>query len=102
VVGIVARLPGRDVGVSRHGSVIAGESWAAPMQRMPLPAAPGGRGQAPRHDAVPDAETWGHYVPTLLGRRCDVFCRCDESRALPPLYGTVPVGAEREAYPHGG
>jgi erythromycin esterase len=40
---------------SHHGSVIAGDSWGAPEQRMPLPPARGGSVEALLHDAVPDA-----------------------------------------------
>jgi erythromycin esterase-like protein len=118
---------------SHHGSVIAGDSWGAPMQRMPLPPARDGSVEALLHDAVPDAtalfvvppsapdwlvretphravgvvyrphaERWGNYVPTVLGRRYDAFCWFDESRALSPLHGAAPVGAEMETYPYGG
>jgi erythromycin esterase len=40
---------------SHHGSVIAGESWGAPVQRMPLPPARGGSVESLLHDALPDA-----------------------------------------------
>ncbi|TFV59564.1 erythromycin esterase family protein [Geodermatophilus sp. DF01-2] len=40
---------------SHHGSVIAGDSWGAPMQRMPLPPARDGSTEALLHDAVPQA-----------------------------------------------
>ena len=40
---------------SHHGSVIAGGSWGAPMERMPLPPARRGSVEALLHDAVPDA-----------------------------------------------
>jgi erythromycin esterase-like protein len=118
---------------SHHGSVVAGDSWGAPMQRMPLPPARGGSVEALLHDAVPDAtalfvvppaapdwlvrstphravgvvyrpqaERWGNYVPTVLGRRYDAFCWFDESRALSPLAGTHAAGGELETFPHGG
>jgi erythromycin esterase len=117
---------------SHHGSVIAGDSWGAPMQRMPLPPARPGSVEALLHDAVPDAsalfvfpaeqpawltrdvphravgvvyhpdaERWGNYVPTVMGRRYDAFCWVDESRALTPLAGTHARGAEMETFPSG-
>jgi len=33
----------------------------------------------------PEAERWGNYVPTVLGRRYDAFCWFDESTSLNPL-----------------
>ena len=122
------------VGFGSHsGSVIAGDSWGALVQRMPLPPARGGSVEALLHDAVPDAtalfvappaapdwmvremphravgvvyrpqaERWGNYVPTVLGRRYDAFGWIDESRALSPLAGTHPRGLELETFPSGG
>jgi erythromycin esterase len=114
---------------SHHGSVIAADSWGAPMQWMSLPPARRGSVEdllhtcaqasalfvfppelpqwlaAERdHRAVgvvyhPGAERWGNYVPTVLGRRYDSFCWFDESRALAPLHAAHPTGAEMEAYP---
>lgn len=49
----------------------------------------------------PQAERWGNYVPTVLGRRYDVFCWLDETRALDPLHGTREHGGERETWPSG-
>ena len=44
------------VGFGSHsGSVIAGDSWGAPMERMPLPPARPGSVEALRRDAVPGA-----------------------------------------------
>jgi erythromycin esterase-like protein len=40
---------------SHHGSVVAGDSWGAPMRRMPLPPARDGSVEALLHDAVADA-----------------------------------------------
>lgn len=34
----------------------------------------------------PDAERWGNYVPTVLGRRYDAFCWVDQTTALHPLH----------------
>ena len=49
----------------------------------------------------PQAERWGNYVPTVLGRRYDAFCWFDETRALSPLPQAHPVGGEKETWPHG-
>jgi erythromycin esterase len=49
----------------------------------------------------PDAERWGNYVPTVLGRRYDAFLWFDETRALAPLAGVSAQGDEREAWPFG-
>ena len=44
------------VGFGSHsGSVVAGDSWGAPMARMPLPPARPGSVEALLHDTVPDA-----------------------------------------------
>jgi erythromycin esterase-like protein len=101
---------------SHHGSVIAGEAWEAPMERMRVP--PGRRGswedvlhQANPVDKLlifddedksgPMARTRGHraigvvyhpeyeagnYVPTVLPRRYDAFLFLDETHALAPLH----------------
>ena len=37
----------------------------------------------------PDAERWGNYVPTVLGRRYDAFCWFRSTRALEPLDGSA-------------
>jgi erythromycin esterase-like protein len=50
----------------------------------------------------PDAERWGNYVPTVLGRRYDAFLWFDETTALTPLAGAEPGGDERETWPFGG
>jgi erythromycin esterase len=49
----------------------------------------------------PDAERWGNYVPTVLGRRYDAFLWFDETRALAPLTQVAAEGGEREAWPVG-
>jgi erythromycin esterase len=50
----------------------------------------------------PEAERWGNYVPTVLGRRYDAFLWFDETRALEPLAGALPRGDELETWPFGG
>ncbi|MDK3256855.1 erythromycin esterase family protein [Blastococcus capsensis] len=55
---------------SHHGSVIAGDSWGAPMQRMPLPPARRGSTEALLHDAVVDASAlfvFPRELPRWLG-----------------------------------
>jgi erythromycin esterase len=49
----------------------------------------------------PQAERWGNYVPTVLGRRYDAFCWFDESRALQPLAGTQAHVGTMETFPTG-
>jgi len=49
----------------------------------------------------PEAERWGNYVPTVLGRRYDAFCWFDQTTALEPLAGTHPDVREAEAWPSG-
>lgn len=49
----------------------------------------------------PEAERWGNYVPTVLGRRYDAFLWFDSTRSLDPLPGTHPHGGELETWPSG-
>ena len=49
----------------------------------------------------PEAERWGNYVPTVLGRRYDAFLWFDRTRGLSPLPGLRPAGHELETWPHG-
>ncbi len=49
----------------------------------------------------PDAERWGNYVPTVLGRRYDAFCWFDQTRAVSPCADVHPTGGEWETWPHG-
>lgn len=50
----------------------------------------------------PEAERWGNYVPTRIGRRYDCLLWFDETRALEPLGGVHPQGEEMETWPYGG
>ncbi|PZE19820.1 erythromycin esterase family protein [Paenibacillus xerothermodurans] len=103
------------VGFGTHrGTVIAGQEWGAPAERMVVPPgrpnswedmlheAGGGENrillidrQAPelqqriRHRAIgvvyhPRFEA-GNYVPSIMGERYDAFIHIDESSALEPL-----------------
>jgi erythromycin esterase len=49
----------------------------------------------------PEAERWGNYVPSVLGRRYDAFLWFDRTRGLSPLQGVRPGGRELETWPHG-
>ena len=49
----------------------------------------------------PDAERWGNYVPTVLGRRYDAFLWFDETRALTPLHRPAHQSREQETWPTG-
>ena len=99
---------------SYGGSVIAGSSWGAPMQAMPVPDAEQDSWEdvlhrvAPQnhllifdhpdqfadwrsHRAIgvvynPAHERLGNYVPSRLSRRYDAFLYIDRSHALHPLH----------------
>jgi erythromycin esterase len=101
---------------SHHGSVIAGQAWGAPMERMQVPEArpdtwedalhragaedkllllenerSGPFMETRGHRAIgvvydPMYERWGNYVPTVLPLRYDAFVFADISRALHPLH----------------
>jgi erythromycin esterase len=115
---------------SHRGSVIAGRSWGAPMERMPVPEAEArswedvfhaavGRdawvltsrlpaaARVPRgHRAIgvvydPRSERYGNYVPTDLPRRYDAFVHVDESRALHPLHVPPSEAGPPDTYPWG-
>jgi erythromycin esterase len=136
-VGQLARERwGRDnvvlVGFSSHqGSVIAGEEWGAPMQRMPVPPARQGSWEDLLHDVGaedqllvlqdleqapgideprghraigvvynPERESYGNYVPTVLGFRYDALLHIDETYALRPLHmEPVESGDLPDTYP---
>lgn len=101
---------------SHHGSVIAGDSWGAPMQRMDVPEGRAGSWEdvlyqtgndqllifdpeklsdefqtVRGHRAIgvvyhPEFESRGNYVPTILPKRYDAFLYIDETQALHPLH----------------
>jgi erythromycin esterase len=50
----------------------------------------------------PDAERWGNYVPTVLGRRYDAFLWFDETTGLQPLHDVEGVRGELETWPFDG
>ena len=109
---------------SYQGSVIAGQEWEAPMEKMPVPEgrkgtwedllhrAVGGDGLLifePQHRSGRWAELRGqraigvvyhpeyesgNYVPTVLPDRYDVFLYVDETRALHPLHISAKSDSE--------
>ena len=136
-IGQLAREQLRDQGVvlvgfsSHRGSVIAGKSWGAPMERMKVPE--GRRGswedilhqaggdqlllfdpanlseefqQARGHRAIgvvyhPEFESHGNYVPTVLPKRYDAFLYIDETKALHPLHVEPEETNPPDLYPWG-
>ena len=135
-VGQLARERfGRDavvlVGFGSHrGSVIAGRSWGAPMERMAMPPARAGSWDDVLHQSLegdgllltdrlpeaaaqprgqraigvvydPGAERHGNYVSTRLPERYDAFVYLDHTQALHPL-GVAPESTRPPAtYPWG-
>jgi erythromycin esterase-like protein len=109
---------------SYRGSVIAGRSWGAKMERMPVPEAREGSWEELLHGAVgkdgllllsgaegdalfeprghraigvvynPAHERYGNYVTTILPERYDAFLYLDESQALHPLHLASTDGRE--------
>jgi erythromycin esterase-like protein len=101
---------------SYEGSVIAGNEWGAPMQRVPVPSGRQGSWEHVMHSAGsedklllldemegplarqprghraigvvydPAYEQWGNYVPSVLPERYDAFLYVDKTRALHPLH----------------
>ena len=101
---------------SHHGSVIAGKSWGAPMERMDVPEGRTGSWEDVLHQTgndqilifepgqfseefkksrghraigvvyQPEFESYGNYVPTILPKRYDAFMYIDETEALHPLH----------------
>lgn len=116
---------------SYKGSVIAGRSWGAPMQVMPVPEARDGSweyllhrsGAVNRllimedfkdilerehigHRAIgvvydPEREHRSNYVPSVLPQRYDAFIYIDETQAVHPIH-IHPDGKQiPETYPFG-
>lgn len=119
------------VGFSTHrGSVIAGDAWDAPAERMTVPEAREGSWDELLHRAGgedkllildsegplretrghraigvvyhPEYESLGNYVPTTLSRRYDALLYIDETQALHPLPVSVDLREEiPETFPSG-
>lgn len=116
---------------SHRGSVIAGKSWGAPMERMQLLEARVGSWEDVLHLASqdqlilfdqenipeemckqrghraigvvyqPEFESYGNYVPTILPKRYDAFLYIEETEALHPLYIEPEVVNPPDTYPWG-
>ncbi len=120
------------VGFGGHrGSVIAGRSWGARMERMNLPRSPEGSWEDILHragernkllfmDDVADREEFyrqrghraigvvyhpererGNYVPTVLPERYDAFLSIDSTEALHPLHLEPHGDKPPDTYPWG-
>ncbi len=98
-----------DVPPARPGSVeaVIGDAVDIPAALLVMPQdAPGWLTDRRDHRAIgvvydPDAERWGNYVPTVLGRRYAAFCGFAATRALTPIPdGGAPTG-ELETWPAG-
>jgi erythromycin esterase-like protein len=116
---------------SHHGSVIAGEAWGAPMEKMEVPEGRAGSWEDVLHQAGndqllifepdklsddfqnvrghraigvvyhPELESRGNYVPTVLPRRYDAFLYIDETQALHPLHVKTEEINPPDLYPWG-
>lgn len=136
-IGQLAREQHRKEGVvlagfgSHHGSVIAGKSWGAPMERIQVPEARDGSWEDVLHQLRSDQlvlfdremiseevrkprghraigvvyqgefETYGNYVPTILPQRYDAFLYIDETEALHPLHIEPETSTPPDTYPWG-
>jgi erythromycin esterase len=94
---------------ARHGSVEAllHDAVADPAALFVFPdELPAWLRESQDHRAIgvvyhPQAERWGNYVPTVLGRRYDALLWFDRTRGLSPLHGVRASGRELETWPHG-
>lgn len=116
---------------SYQGSVIAGEAWGAPMQKMKVPKARSGSVEDLLHSEYqgnqlllfresqidtfqkkmshraigvvydPEMEKYGNYVPTVMANRYDAFVYIDETKALHPLHLKPHDTEMPETYPFG-
>ncbi|MCC6453357.1 MAG: erythromycin esterase family protein [Caldilineaceae bacterium] len=116
---------------SHRGTVIAGERWGAPMQRMQVPRAQTGSWEDLLHraaggnnllrmadfQALPGASAprghraigvvydptheGGNYVPSVLPDRYDAFLYLDETEALHPLHLEPETNEPPDTYPWG-
>lgn len=114
---------------SYRGSVIAGRSWGAPMESMPVPEARPDSWEGVLHQSLGEdsllifddsnafAEVRGHraigvvydpydrrggsFVPTSLSRRYDAFIYLEKAQALHPLHLEPRTDQPPETYPWG-
>jgi len=126
---------GRDnvfaVGFGTHrGTVIAGDAWGSPPERISVPPGrknsweelmhqAGGENrillmdrdapetqQSIRHRAIgvvydPNEDRHGSFVPTSLSRRYDAFIYLEQTQALHPLHVEPKIDQPPETYPWG-
>jgi erythromycin esterase len=136
-IGQLVREQNRREGVvlvgfgSHHGSVIAGKSWGAPIERMNVPDGRAGSWEHVLHQTGqdqllifdqeklsdefqkvrghraigvvyhPELESLGNYVPTVLPKRYDAFLFIDETQALHPLHIEPEEVNPPDLYPWG-
>lgn len=114
---------------SYQGSVIAGDEWGAPMERIVVPEATESSWEGILHERSPEDrlildftdedmeprghraigvvydptyEAYGNYVPTIVPRRYDAFLYLDRTTALHPLHSSWAGAAEQpDTYPFG-
>lgn len=94
---------------ARPGSLEAALHDAAPDQALlvfPTRTRPGLLTDEIDHRAIgvvyrPERETWGNYVPTVLGDRYDAFLWCDQTRGVHPLHTRGRDALEPETFPTG-
>jgi erythromycin esterase-like protein len=116
---------------SYQGTVIAGDKWGAPMQRIRVPNAQAGSWEDALHHAgatnklllmsdlrhnqtaqqrrghraigvvYNPTQESGNYVPTVLPNRYDAFLYIDHSAALHPLHIAPKLNQPPETYPWG-
>jgi erythromycin esterase-like protein len=116
---------------SHHGSVIAGNAWGAPMERMNVPAGRAGSWEDVLHQGGgdqllifdrenlsdefqlvrghraigvvyhPEFESRDNYVPTILPERYDAFLFIDETEGLHPLHIEPEEVNPPDLYPWG-
>src|SRR6266545_3944975 len=136
-IGQLAREQLRKEGVvlvgfgSHHGSVIAGDAWGEPMEKMEVPEGRVGSWEdilhqtgsdqllifdqdrlsdefqkVRGHRAIgevyhPEFESRGNYVPTVLPKRYDAFMYIDETQTLHPLHVKPEEINPPDLYPWG-
>jgi erythromycin esterase len=116
---------------SYKGSVMAGETWGAPMMKMTVPKARQGSVEEYLHDKKagncyllfaeekddkfenklphraigvvydPANEKYGNYVPSIMPQRYNAFIFIDETKALHPMHIKPDGHKIPETYPFG-
>ncbi|HEY0535512.1 MAG TPA: erythromycin esterase family protein [Actinoplanes sp.] len=98
------------VPAARRGSLEDVLHGAAPPEALfvfpPIAQRPGLLVDEIGHRAIgvvyrPERDSWGNYVPTVLGDRYDAFIWLDETHAVRPLHTLKVDRREPETYPSG-